>query len=66
MGGPTIVYSRAAMQALMRDDPAGNHNEWVDEQVCVLLSGKPGLRTTHCSLPPCVAMYKRGTLTQMA
>ena len=27
---------------------------------------QPGLPMTHCSLLPYIAMYKRGTLTQMA
>ena len=37
IAGPTVVYDRASLQTLMLTDPQQNVNEWVDEQLGVLL-----------------------------
>ena len=45
IAGPTVVYDRASLQTLMATDPQQNANEWVDEQLGVLLKyGLPVLK----------------------
>jgi hypothetical protein len=45
IAGPTVVYDRASLQAVMLSDPQQNVNEWVDEQLGVLLKyGLPVLK----------------------
>lgn len=37
LAGPTAVYDRAALERVMATAPADNANEWLDEQLGVLL-----------------------------
>jgi hypothetical protein len=45
VSGPTVLYDRAALAAVMASAPADNVNEWVDEQLGIMLKyGLPLLK----------------------